>query len=32
MFYEKMFLIEQAISALDTIYAQFIELRLPCME
>ncbi|NLA73878.1 MAG: hypothetical protein GX846_00085 [Deltaproteobacteria bacterium] len=28
IFYEKMFLIEQAISALDSVYAGFIELRL----
>ena len=27
IFYEKMFLIEQAISAVDTIFSQFIELR-----
>ncbi|NLD37955.1 MAG: hypothetical protein GX654_13890 [Desulfatiglans sp.] len=28
IFYEKMFLIEQAISAIDTIYGEFIDLRL----
>ncbi len=28
IFYEKMFLIEQAISALDAVYEEFIELRL----